>query len=488
MSQVQEQQVVEATPVALDRVMLAMDVVDTLRHQHELVERELDDDRRQHQLIERVQAIYESQGIEVSQEVVAEGVRALREDRFVYSPPRRSFSVRLAEVYVERGKWALRAAIALLLVVAAWATWAVPMHFHRQGLIEKFEQAVARLGSGVTQLADRGQRTETALGRSRAAASSPAESRLLTDAEGALADGIGQTDALATALRSLPAAEDYIEERTRWDIAIDSYGDAVSTAGETFTTARGLLERVDQLRALAQRLGAAQQRIESVELSASAAAAAKAGITSTVSALESGDVSAAEAALYSLDQVIDGAMQARQQEAETRAQFASLSTALDGVDVDERAASELKTQKAVIGAAMTAGDWERAGALVGKLRSFVEIVEQSYQLRIVSRPGDRSGVWRHPKGDRSQRNYYIIVEAVDRDGKSLSLSITSEEDQRTRRVERFGVRVPKSVYEQVKADKLDNGIIDHVAFGSKRRGSREPSYLFPVAGGHITRW
>jgi hypothetical protein len=55
-------------------------------------------------------------------------------------------------------------------------------------------------------------------------------------------------------------------------------------------------------------------------------------------------------------------------------------------------------------------------------------------------------------------------------------------------VQRFAIRVPESVYERVKADKQDNGLIDDAVFGHKRRGAREPEYRFPVAGGRITEW
>ena len=66
--------------------------------------------------------------------------------------------------------------------------------------------------------------------------------------------------------------------------------------------------------------------------------------------------------------------------------------------------------------------------------------------------------------------------------------ITSEEDQSTRNVRRFGVRVPERVYEAVKADKLDNGLIDDKVFGEKRRGERAVRYRREVAGGMITEW
>jgi hypothetical protein len=58
----------------------------------------------------------------------------------------------------------------------------------------------------------------------------------------------------------------------------------------------------------------------------------------------------------------------------------------------------------------------------------------------------------------------------------------------TRTVKRFAVRVPVEVFERVKADKLDNNLIDDAVFGHKRRGAREPEFRFPVAGGYITDW
>lgn len=68
----------------LDEVMLAMDVVDTLRHQRSLVERELRSEDREQELIEKLKKIYAAQGLEVSDEVIVQGVRAMREERFVY--------------------------------------------------------------------------------------------------------------------------------------------------------------------------------------------------------------------------------------------------------------------------------------------------------------------------------------------------------------------------------------------------------------------
>ncbi|MGB5297749.1 MAG: DUF6384 family protein, partial [Thiogranum sp.] len=68
----------------LDDVMLAMDVVDTLRRRRRLVERELDAEGREQDLKQRLRKIYTAQGIEVPDHVLEEGVAALKEERFVY--------------------------------------------------------------------------------------------------------------------------------------------------------------------------------------------------------------------------------------------------------------------------------------------------------------------------------------------------------------------------------------------------------------------
>jgi hypothetical protein len=104
-----------ATTAPLDDVMLAMDVVDTLRHRQDLVARELDAETREKQLIAKLRDIYHQQGIEVPDSVLEEGVAALAESRFVYTPPKPSFQTFLARLYVSRKRWG-SGAIAFLIV------------------------------------------------------------------------------------------------------------------------------------------------------------------------------------------------------------------------------------------------------------------------------------------------------------------------------------------------------------------------------------
>ena len=106
-----------AEKAPLDDIMLAMDVVDTLRHNQDLVARELNGEAREKQLIDKLRELYHQQGIEVSDAILREGVAALGESRFVYTPPAPGLGVSLARLYVGRKRW-LPAAFALFLMLA----------------------------------------------------------------------------------------------------------------------------------------------------------------------------------------------------------------------------------------------------------------------------------------------------------------------------------------------------------------------------------
>ena len=105
-------------PRKLDDVMMAMDVVDTLRHRTRIVDMELNETAREEQLLARLKEIYGAQGIEVPDRILKDGVKALAEQRFVYKPPRDTFSVRLAKAYVNRKKWLPQTVTAVGLLAA----------------------------------------------------------------------------------------------------------------------------------------------------------------------------------------------------------------------------------------------------------------------------------------------------------------------------------------------------------------------------------
>ena len=100
-------------PQKLDDIMIAMDVVDTIRHRDDLVRRELNEAGREAELIERLRDIYRQQGIEVPDSVLADGVKALKDSRFTYVPPPKSWKRTAFEMWARRGRVAAFAGVAL---------------------------------------------------------------------------------------------------------------------------------------------------------------------------------------------------------------------------------------------------------------------------------------------------------------------------------------------------------------------------------------
>ncbi len=135
-----------ATPQTqtLDDVLVAMDVVDTLRHRDLILQKELDQEGREQQLIARLREIYAAQGIEVTDEVLLQGVRALEEQRFHYRPPAPSLGTRLAKIYVSRDRWWKPVAGGVAALVAGALAYQV-------GVVQPAKANAARVERAITE-------------------------------------------------------------------------------------------------------------------------------------------------------------------------------------------------------------------------------------------------------------------------------------------------------------------------------------------------
>lgn len=291
--------------IQLDEIMVAMDVVDTLRHQAELVQRELKGPQREAELLARLKRIYEQQGIEVSEQALLQGIKALEEDRFTYHGGGAGLSRWLATAYVNRRRWLPLSLAIGVVVLLSWAVY---------------------FGS------------------------------------------------VTVPNRQLPNTIERLHE-----------------------TGLGLAETIE-----------ATREVESLY---------RAGI-----------------AAYNSNNIADA----------------------------KEAASALESTN--------------------------NVLRQSYSLRIVNEPNADTGVWRIPNVNQQARNYYIIVEALDDAGRPVKVPVLNEETGKVDSVSRWGMRVSAGIWNQVAADKQDDGIIQNNEFGMKRFGALEPEYFFPTTGGSITKW
>ena len=300
----------------LDDLMMAMDVVDTLRHEEGQVARELKTDERDAAMVERLRQVYASQGIDVPDHILKAGVEDLKRDRFVYSPPSAGFQRTLAMIYISRSTWSKWLAAVVAVVIVCIAAW----YF------------IVKLPA---------QRAEA--------------------------------DLLAR-LQALPA---------------------------TYTE---LVGRIDSL-------------TENTEIEANAARLAT-----------------------------DGNL------------------------------------------ALSDGNNEAAFKAEADLRDLAGQLQEVFEVRIISREGVPTGVSRIPESNPDTENYYIVVEAVDADGKILERRIVSEESSKAELVDKWGQRVSETIYNAVRRDKMEDGIVQKGVLGQKRRGELDIKWRSGVQDGAITKW
>lgn len=300
----------------LDDLMMAMDVVDTLRHEEGQVARELKTDERDAAMVERLRQVYASQGIDVPDHILKAGVEDLKRDRFVYSPPSAGFQRTLAMIYISRSTWSKWLAAVVAVVIVCIAAW----YF------------IVKLPA---------QRAEA--------------------------------DLLAR-LQALPA---------------------------TYTE---LVGRIDSL-------------TENTEIEADAARLAT-----------------------------DGNL------------------------------------------ALSDGNNEAAFKAEADLRDLAGRLQEVFEVRIISREGVPTGVSRIPESNPDTENYYIVVEAVDVDGKILERRIVSEESSKAELVDKWGQRVSETIYNAVRRDKMEDGIVQKGVLGQKRRGELDIKWRSGVQDGAITKW
>jgi hypothetical protein len=359
--------------------MLAMDIVDTLRHDMRIAERELDDGKRRADMKKRLGEIYASQGISVPDDMLEEGVKALEQDRFTYKSRATGLQAGLAQLYVKRGKLGRVLGVLLLLGAAGWAGWYLGMERPR----------LAREAAVAAELASGRERLDAALAGITAITQSP----VLRERAEALAAG----------------------------------GRAATAAGDQAALARAL----DGL----------------------------------------GTITAEAKELAALPGRIDTALAAIRTEAVDDPALAS-AAALEG---------EARQALAAFDGTVARGAAERLEALLAQLR-------QNYEIRVVQADDTPSGVWRIPEVNTSARNYYLIVEAVGPDGQAIAMPVTSEESRKTSTVKRWGVRVSQDVFDAVRRDKSDDGIIQKDRVAEKKRGASAPEWAIPAPPGAITEW
>ena len=139
-------------------------------------------------------------------------------------------------------------------------------------------------------------------------------------------------------------------------------------------------------------------------------------------------------------------------------------------------------------------DADGLGRILAQVESIEERLNAEYSLRIVSRPGEKSGVDSYFVDESGKRlsGYFLIVEEIGTGGERRRRAVTSVETRKSRQVSKWGERVPRSVYEAVKQDKQSDGVLDRDIFARKLRGRLDEDIVLPgvdpAQRAQITEW
>lgn len=119
---------------------------------------------------------------------------------------------------------------------------------------------------------------------------------------------------------------------------------------------------------------------------------------------------------------------------------------------------------------------------------YYELSKVKLNLNIVDKTGVNSGLYRYYNNNQNIKTYYLVVQATDDNNKSYPLYITSVEDGRTVQKNMFAIKVTENKYEEVKKDKLSDGIINDRFVGIKKVGHIKFNYIPNVSESFIYNW
>lgn len=490
--------------------ILTMDVVDELRYRDarlaELAKQSYGGD----ELKARLAEIYRTQGIEVPDAVLEAGIKAQREKRFIYAPPT-GFKARLARLWIKRSRVGHVAAAGILALAGLLSGyhfgWVVPAERDASAAIAELASKAALVPDRVISLAARFDVAQARLNASVEQAAHSAQSSRLSaaaveteSARDSLAAAI--SDALAKARsREMPPTLDRVDGVTRFVGAAPDWAVGKDPVLALRSRLEGMDAELDRVAADIQALEESAARLDralsiSVALDASNDALLEARLTPSVDQVRARYYAAGDAAVRSVKLQEASAAASRLAtlgaDAETVSAIASsladLRQAAKRTGVAGTDLQEIEALASRVASGNTVESLPDAEGALKHLKAAVKMLEEAYVYRVVNRRGEKSGVWRYHENSPGSRNHYLVVEALDDQGKAATLPIRNEESGETELVNIFAVRVSEETYTRVGQDKMDNGIIDDDLVASKERGALNPTFKIPTAGGYITHW
>ena len=167
------------------------------------------------------------------------------------------------------------------------------------------------------------------------------------------------------------------------------------------------------------------------------------------------------------------------------------------ISSDSEVSAQLERWTAQSEALARGGDLPELQKLAREVAERRDQLDDEYSISVVLGQQSRSAFERNFTDERGKRisGYYVIVQALDPQGRVVRRRIINAETGATEQVDTWAERVPQAVYERLKADKLADGILNETRFAEKRPGQFEDQVVMPGSDGQplvrdaqITKW
>ncbi len=475
----------DVSQTELGEFMGMMDVVDIERRQDQAVREQLSLDEQKLAIKVQLRKTYEEMGVQATDSQLDSAIGDHYEKKWSFSAPIEGLGTKLANLYINRGWIAKRIILPTLIAAGVLAgvyggvkaiqhsaevqrEQAVEMRVEKAYIESKtLEREVAETSSShfITQLP---QNEKNALEDRTLSATRKIE-HIKHFFDDFTIDG--QADKFVT-------LENYAEADKKLKITTPLIKDAAAD----LSSAKGIIQRQEQFVLIGNGLENLMAQVETCnppkplkEKATSAYEAGKSSITNR-------ELDVARGAQTTLTSILTDCNDF----GNLKQEFSKLYNSAINTAVEKFAIDEAKSLNDKVKSYVQVADVGGLRKAVYELGDLNTTLTQEYVIEVINQSGLRSGLWRK-SNDNPPRNaddtdpqgkrFYLVCQAVERDGDVLSLKLRNVEDQRVENVSMFGVGVPHEVYLRIKADKIDNGLVDNSStrlenkyFSKKQKG------------------
>ncbi len=468
--------------------MRMMDVASLLRRQRENAEQQLDIGQTKAEIRKKLVATAEITGEKLTEAEIETAINSYFSGLYAFREPKKNVVYRMAQLYVDRARIALvyggGTALLTALGFAGWGTVKLAGAAYRHSVERSVEKSVEASYNKKQKIQSI---IETIILLSKTLPEAVEIKSIAQSAETRL----NSTDDFFNTFCTEGTADDDVtwENHEEADTKLKPVDEILAEAGQNVETCKGIINLREGLDSTQRSLDSLIQEIRNDSPPQQLLTRAESSYQSGIAVLANKQLDAGTNYVTELINIKTDVKMFAILPSQLEKIFASIKTTAIEQDVRKDAEATYAQGKTYVASV----DMPNLRQTVTKLEDLDAILKQSFTVTIVTRQGVKSGIDRYYKDERGKRiaGYYLILEARDGNGAVIPQKIKNEETGNVETVSMWGERVPEEVYERIKKDKQDNGIIEGNLFANKVWGQTRWLMLMSGASerkGQITRW